>query len=125
MAILAYRQRLISEGIARARALLEDRNRLLVAVGWQLSPFTEYNDPVVNIPLAGLMASLLRALFGWHLKQTFIPCYWFTNALGILLLVVGLRGSGRALVVRKAEIVRLASVTAAFSLILFLVGKLF
>ncbi len=121
----AYGEKLISSGIARARALVEDRNRLLFAVGWQLSPFTEYNDPVVNIPLAWLLAWLLRVLFGWNVKQSLIPCYWFTNAFGILLLVVGLRRSGRGLVVRKAEIVKLVLVTAAFSLILFLVGKLF
>jgi hypothetical protein len=125
MAELAYREKLISNGIVRAKALAKDRNRLLVAIGWQLSPFTEYNDPVVNIPLAWLLARLLRALVGWNLKQTFVPCYWFTNGLGILLLVVGLTGSGLKLVMRREEIAKLVLVTAAFSLILFLISKLF
>ncbi len=125
MKMLEHGEKLISRAMARARAVVEDRNRLLVAIGWQLSPFTEYNDPVVNIPLAWLLAKLLQALFDWSPKQTLMPCYWFTNAIGILLLVVGLRRRGRALLVRRAEIVRLVSVTAGFSLILFLVGKLF
>jgi hypothetical protein len=111
--------------LARVKAMVGNRNRLLVAIGWQLSPFTEYNDPVVNIPLAWLLAGLLKVLFGWDRKHTMVPCYWFTNILGILLLAIGLKRSGRAMAISRAEVVRVLLVTASFSLVLFLVGKLF
>jgi hypothetical protein len=111
--------------LAQIKTLAQDRNWLLVVIGWQLSPFTEYNDPIVNIPLAWLLAALLQGVFGWERKHTLVPCYWFTNFLGILLLVIGLKRSKRALTVTKAEIAKLISVTLIFSLVLYLLGKVF
>lgn len=111
--------------LTQIRALTEDRNWLLVVIGWQLSPFTEYNDPIVNIPLAWLLAGLLRVVFGWERKHSLVPCYWFTNFLGILLLVIGLKRSKRAITVKRGEIVKLVSVTPLFSLLLYFLGKLF
>ncbi len=58
-------------------------------IGWVLSPFTWWNDIFVNIPLSYILANIVyyftRIRFGWLV----ISAYWFTNVLGIVLMLLG------------------------------------
>ena len=62
---------------------------LIIAAGWILSPLTWWNDWLVNIPLAWLLASLFvgpeKHIFG----ILFILFYWFSNLLGMLMMFLG------------------------------------
>lgn len=74
-------------------------------VGWMLSPFSWWNDVVVNLPLSYLAASGIRTLTGWNFKWLMLVCYWLSNAAGIGLMYAGGRTifSGRRS--RKAVLV--------------------
>jgi hypothetical protein len=82
-----------SLGVERLRAFLQEghplvqlRALLLLALGWLLSPLCWWNDLVINLPLAWLVA---RALAFWH-ASWFTPGlvigYWLSNVAGILLM---------------------------------------
>ncbi len=62
---------------------------LFIAVaGYILSPLSWWNDLLVNIPLALLLA---RPFSGWLYVPAFTLAYWLTNLLGFMLLHHGLR----------------------------------
>jgi hypothetical protein len=65
---------------------------LLLTIGYILSPLSWWNDLVVNVPLAYVIAWPLAQ---WD-EQFFLPAmivaYWFTNLLGFLLLHWGGQG---------------------------------
>lgn len=52
-------------------------------VGFILSPLTWWNDLVVNLPIAWVLASLLPDT--WF-KPAFIASYWVTNIAGFLMM---------------------------------------
>ncbi len=64
----------------------------LSAAGFILSPVSWWNDLVINIPLAWVLAFP----FGWISESLLYPAmvgsYWFTNILGMILLHKGLLG---------------------------------
>jgi hypothetical protein len=66
--------------------LVQLRALLLLALGWLLSPLCWWNDLVINLPVAWLVA---RALAFWQ-ASWFTPGlvigYWLSNVAGILLM---------------------------------------
>lgn len=76
---------------------------LLLTIGYILSPLSWWNDLVVNVPLAYVLAWPLAQ---WH-EQFFLPAlivaYWFTNLLGFLLLHWG----GQGLIVNQRSSLKL------------------
>jgi len=66
--------------------LVQLRALLLLALGWLLSPLCWWNDLVINLPVAWLVA---RALAFWQ-PSWFTPGlvigYWLSNVAGILLM---------------------------------------
>jgi hypothetical protein len=80
-------------GLERLRRFLREgpplqqlKALVLLALGWLLSPLCWWNDLVINLPLAWLVARLLAF---WH-PSWFTPGlvlgYWLSNVAGILLL---------------------------------------
>jgi len=57
---------------------------LVFYIGWLLSPFTWWNDALINIPLSFLLAHLLFFITHLPFVQLVIGSYWFTNVLGML-----------------------------------------
>lgn len=66
--------------------LVQLRALVLLALGWLLSPLCWWNDLVINLPVAWVVA---RALAFWH-PAWFTPGlvigYWLSNVAGILLM---------------------------------------
>lgn len=61
----------------------------MATIGYLLSPFSWWNDAVINIPIAYLIATFL-GLFAKHLFYVFLVAgYWFTNILGLVLMHKG------------------------------------
>lgn len=83
---------------------------LLFFIGWVLSPFTWWNDAFVNIPLSYLLANLLFVLTRLSFKWLVIGSYWFTNALGIILMYFG----GKHLILSSKNKIKAAGLMAIF-----------
>jgi hypothetical protein len=58
-------------------------------VGYLLSPFTWWNDLVVNLPLAWALASALSWISPRLFAPALVVAYWMTNLLGLLLMGLG------------------------------------
>ena len=67
-------------------------NILLVGIGFILSPLTWWNDLVVNVPLAYLIATPFSLISEKLFLPGFVVGYWLTNLLGFLLMHWGGRG---------------------------------
>lgn len=65
----------------------------IAGLGFMLSPLSWWNDALVNLPLAALMASLANRILGVEYATALVACYWATNLLGMLLLLLGARGA--------------------------------
>jgi hypothetical protein len=59
---------------------------LLLALGWLLSPLCWWNDLVINLPLAWLVARLLAFWQPAWFTPGLVLGYWLSNVAGILLL---------------------------------------
>jgi len=65
---------------------------VLVAVGYVLSPLSWWNDALVNLPLAWLIASGLTRLMPISFEAAILLAYWLTNLAGFLLMYLGGKG---------------------------------
>ena len=67
------------------------KGRILVIVGYILSPISWWNDLFVNIPLAYVFA----LPFGFFSKKLFLPAmilgYWVTNIIGFIMMHHGVK----------------------------------
>ena len=102
----------------------ERSNKILFLIGWILSPFSWWNDPLVNIPLSYIIANLVTPFLALPFVWLVIGAYWATNIIGILLLYV----SGERLVSVKGDRVKtITFVTVsiiAYSLVMFILDRL-
>ncbi len=89
-------------------------------IGYILSPASWWNDAVVNIPLALLIAEAL-SLLGVPLEAGFIAAYWATNILGIILIAVGAEGLARSKVTRKSILAGVAIATLYTVAVVYLI----
>ena len=62
---------------------------VIFLIGWILSPFTWWNDVIVNIPLSYLIANAIYYFFRLPFAALVIATYWFTNIAGVLLMYLG------------------------------------
>jgi hypothetical protein len=62
---------------------------ILVAVGYVLSPLSWWNDALINIPLAWLMASGLTRVAPLSFELAMLGSYWLTNLAGFFLMYIG------------------------------------
>lgn len=62
---------------------------MLVAVGYALSPLSWWNDALVNLPLAWLLASAFTRVVPLAFDTMILGCYWLTNLAGFLLMYAG------------------------------------
>jgi hypothetical protein len=97
--------------------------RTIFFIGWVLSPFTFWNDALVNIPLSYLLANLVIRVFKADFLLVVLVFYWLTNALGILLMW----GSGKSLVEgaknKGREILKIFGTILIYSIILTVLAK--
>ena len=74
------------EGGHRSQAPGHLRRGFLFTLGFVLSPASWWNDAVVNLPIAWLLASLAEAVLPGSYVGAFLMVYWLTNIAGFALM---------------------------------------
>jgi len=93
-------------------------------LGWLLSPLTSWNDPFVNIPLAyGLSIIFVRA-FRTDFVITLLAAYWFTNILGIAMMMVSGQSIFRDKANRAREVLVILGTLIVYSLLMIVIGNI-
>ena len=69
---------------------------VLVAIGFILSPFSWWNDLLINIPLAYLFAATVALLNSAWFNPAFVVGYLLTNIVGMLMLQYGMKHAVRS-----------------------------
>ena len=55
--------------------------------GWLLSPLTPWNDAILNIPIAYLLANFISRFMPNSFGFIFLACYWLTNLVGVIMIL--------------------------------------
>ncbi len=104
---------------APRRGLAKFLSWFLLAVGYILSPFSWWNDLVINWPLAYLFANLLGLLNHRLFGPALVAGYWLTNILGLVMMQQGtvrLATAGQGAMSRKKLWVSIA-VASGYTLV--------
>lgn len=87
------RHQAFERGLDRLRRFLQQgpplqqlKALLLLALGWLLSPLCWWNDLVINLPVAWLVARLVAVWQPAWFTPGLVLGYWLSNVAGILLL---------------------------------------
>lgn len=76
---------------------------IIGTIGWLLSPLTFWNDALINIPLAYVMAIPFSLLSEFSFQIAMVIAYWLTNIIGFVLMRFGLAmGLKKKAISRKA-----------------------
>lgn len=98
--------------------------KIIFFIGWVLSPFTFWNDVIINIPIAYLCASLFVRFIPVKFLILVMIFYWLSNGLGLLLMYM----SGKQIIAKGEgwvrEILKLILTIVIYSIILILLDKL-
>ncbi|MFA6320546.1 MAG: hypothetical protein WCY36_01675 [Candidatus Omnitrophota bacterium] len=92
--------------------------RLVFFIGWLLSPLTFWNDAFVNIPISYIAAAFLFRFIHTDFLFIVLICYWLSNILGLVLMVIAgksIFASGRGVL---KEIVILVATMLIYSTVL-------
>ena len=87
----------------------------VAGLGWLLSPLSWWNDLLVNVPLAYLLATPFSLLDERLYIPAFALGYWLTNLLGFVLLHKGIVGMVST---RKASLRRDLFVATVYSFVI-------
>jgi len=77
--------------LAELRKTRSVKAAFLIFIGWILSPFTFWNDALVNIPIAYFCASVVALLSEKLFFVSFLAAYWLTNIVGVVMMGEGIR----------------------------------
>lgn len=58
----------------------------IFVIGYLLSPFSFWNDAVVNVPIAYFLAQIVKLVKADLFMPAFVAFYWLTNVIGILMM---------------------------------------
>lgn len=94
----------------------------LASLGFILSPFSWWNDAIVNIPLALIAARLASEIVDVSFGLLFTIFYWTSNIIGILMMVAGASYSLGRKPSRRDIAVGLIASTVYTVVVLLLVG---
>jgi hypothetical protein len=89
---------------------------LIGFLGWLLSPLSWWNDVFINIPIAWLLASLVKIFFPRGFLSAFLLSYWATNFFGIGLMYYAAKHAQSKKISRKEIMI------SFFCSILYMVG---
>lgn len=65
------------------------RGGILFIIGYILSPFSWWNDVVINLPFSYLVANIVSYFLSGTFEWVFILWYWITNLVGLFLMHLG------------------------------------
>ncbi len=91
-------------------------------IGFILSPASWWNDLVVNIPLALIMAKAAQIMLPMvRFDILFIVSYWITNIVGIVMMIYGYGKAVKPEMSRKSLIISLLIATIYTILAVFVI----
>ena len=93
-------------------------------LGWLLSPLTSWNDAFVNIPLAYILSIAAVKVFRTDFVITLLGAYWFTNILGIAMMVVSGQSIFRDKAHRARELAVILGTVIVYSLLMIVIGNI-
>lgn len=93
---------------------------IITVIGFMLSPFSWWNDLIINVPIAYAVAWLVGRLVSGLFLPAFVVAYWGTNVLGMILLQKGGQKilKGEDTVYGKRAFVKDLIITGIYTLIL-------
>lgn len=94
-------------------------------LGWLLSPLTSWNDVFLNIPLSYVLAVAVKKIFNTDFVVTLVAAYWFTNILGIVMMVASGQSIFRDKNNRQRELLVILGTMIVYSLLMIALGKVF
>ena len=103
--------------------LKEILRRSAFFIGWTLSPFTAWNDVLVNIPISYMLASIFMRRIDINFINLVLVFYWLTNIAGIFLMCLSGRNiftGGKGVI---SELLKLLLTMVSYSIILALLSK--
>jgi len=92
-------------------------------LGWLLSPLTSWNDVFVNIPLAYVLAMVCVKAFHTDFVITLLAAYWFTNILGLAMMVASGQSIFRDKNNRQRELLVTLGTLIVYSLLMIVIGN--
>ena len=93
-------------------------------LGWLLSPLTSWNDVFVNIPLAYVLAMVCVKAFHTDFVITLLAAYWFTNILGLAMMVASGQSIFRDKNNRQRELLVTLGTLIVYSLLMIVIGNI-
>ena len=93
-------------------------------LGWLLSPLTSWNDVFVNIPLAYVLSIAFVKTFRTDFVMTLLGAYWFTNILGLIMMVASGQSIFRDKNNRPRELATILGTLIVYSLIMIVIGNI-
>jgi hypothetical protein len=97
---------------------------ILFVVGWLLSPLTWWNDALINIPLAWLLASWIAQVHTNAFAFFFLLFFWLTNLAGFILMYFGWRFFRLKKPVSKREMLVSFFVSLGYTAVILILIKL-
>jgi len=98
--------------------------RAVFFLGWLLSPFTIWNDAIVNIPISFILANLLKDILHIDFLFLVLALYWISNGLGILLMYISGVGLARKGKGPAREAAMLLATLVFYSIVLAVLTKI-
>lgn len=93
-------------------------------LGWLLSPLTSWNDVFLNIPLSYILAAVIKNTFHTDFVITLVVAYWFTNILGIVMMVASGQSIFRDKNNRQRELLVILGTIIVYSLLMVVIGNI-
>jgi len=93
-------------------------------LGWLLSPLTAWNDVFLNIPLAYVLAMVFVKAFRTDFVVTLLAAYWFTNIIGLVMMVVSGQAIFRDKNNRTRELLVTLGTLVVYSLLMVVIGNI-
>jgi len=93
-------------------------------LGWLLSPLSSWNDAIVNIPLAYVLSIVVIKTFHSDFVITLLAAYWFTNILGIVMMVASGQSIFRDKNNRQRELLVILGTLIVYSLLMVVIGNI-
>ena len=93
-------------------------------LGWLLSPLTSWNDVFVNIPLAYILSRVFIKAFHTDFVITLLAAYWFTNILGIVMMMASGQSIFRDKANRTRELAIILGTLIVYSLLMIVIGNI-
>ena len=97
--------------------------RAIFMAGWLLSPLTTWNDVLINIPLAYIMARAVKAVFTLDMAVLTIIFYWVTNIAGLGMMYFSARRIAAESKIPKKSLLSIVVPMIIYSIIIIIIDR--